>query len=165
MRTRSGIFRLWSCGYCGIKIFFFISPGSLQVAGALFGQTQHVRSKIVDTVGTALRFEIAPLQPHTHTSCSSPLKNQRTKSKWMGNSYYYAGSRRSRRARATGVGASLALTVSVLAWWCCLKLLCCDRRAVASAFQLSPTTKPQEVIERQLEALRGDDMGEVYRFA
>ena len=35
----------------------------------------------------------------------------------------------------------------------------------ASAFQLTPSTPPDIVIERQLEALRDDDIGAVYAFA
>ena len=82
----------------------------------------------------------------------------------MGVSYdYSSGWWRNRRAREMSVGASFTrIPFSLLAWCCYLGLVFYHR---ASAFQLSPTTKPQEIIERQLEALRGDDMAEVYRFA
>mmetsp|Transcript_3979 Transcript_3979/g.9062 ORF Transcript_3979/g.9062 Transcript_3979/m.9062 type:complete len:109 (-) Transcript_3979:807-1133(-) len=33
------------------------------------------------------------------------------------------------------------------------------------SFQLSPSTAPGEIIERQLAALRDDDIGAVYKFA
>ena len=34
-----------------------------------------------------------------------------------------------------------------------------------TAFQLSPSTKPGEIVERQLAALQDDDMAAVYKFA